>query len=153
MPSEFKHIVRIVNTDLEGTRQIVYALTTIKGIGIKLARVIVGKANINPKTRVGFLSDAEIERVAEIVKDVGGNDFPSWLLNRTKDGQTGKNLHLIGSDLVLQVKTDIDEMKDIRSWKGFRHAYGLKVRGQRTKATGRTGKAIGVRVKKARVRQ
>ena len=153
MPSEFKHIVRIVNTDLEGTRKIVYALTAIKGIGIKLAKVIVDKANINPKTRVGLLSDAEIEKVTAIVKDLESHDFPSWLLNRAKDGQTGKNLHLIGSDLVLQVKTDIDEMKNIRSWKGFRHAYGLKVRGQRTKATGRTGKAIGVRVKKARARQ
>ncbi len=153
MSREFKHIVRIVNTDLEGTRRIVYALTVIKGIGIKLAKVIVDKANINPKTRVGFLSDAEIEKVTEIVKDLGSYEFPGWLLNRAKDSQTGKNLHLIGSDLVLQAKTDIDGMKNIRSWKGVRHAYGLKVRGQRTKATGRTGKAIGVRVKKARARQ
>ena len=49
MPKEFQHIIRIVNTDLYGTQKIVYALTNIKGIGIKLANVIVKKANIDPK--------------------------------------------------------------------------------------------------------
>ncbi|NLE05551.1 MAG: 30S ribosomal protein S13, partial [Crenarchaeota archaeon] len=35
----------------------------------------------------------------------------------------------------------------IRSWRGYRHAYGLKVRGQRTKTTGRAGKSLGVKKK------
>jgi small subunit ribosomal protein S13 len=38
-------------------------------------------------------------------------------------------------------------MKDTKSWRGYRHAYGLKVRGQRTKTTGRAGKALGVKKK------
>jgi len=42
---------------------------------------------------------------------------------------------------------DIDKMKEIKSWRGYRHAYGLKVRGQRTKTTGRAGKALGVKKK------
>jgi len=42
---------------------------------------------------------------------------------------------------------DIEQMKNIKSWKGYRHAYGLKVRGQRTKTTGRAGKALGVKKK------
>ncbi len=153
MPKEIQHIVRIANTDLYGTQKVVYALTNIKGIGIKLANVIVKKANIDPKTRVGFLSETEVEKIKGILKDLRKHGVPSWLLNHTKDHQTGKHLHLIGSDLVLQTKTDIDEMKDIRSWRGFRHAYGLKVRGQRTRTTGRTGKAIGVKFKKTRTQQ
>jgi len=153
MPKEFQHIIRIVNTDLYGTQKIVYALTNIKGIGIKLANVIVKKANIDPKTRVGFLSETEVEKIKGILNDLSRHGVPSWLLNRTKDCQTGKHLHLIGSDLILQTKTDIDRMKNIRSWRGFRHAYGLKVRGQRTRTTGRTGKAIGVKFKKTRTRQ
>ena len=153
MPKEFQHIIRIVNTDLYGTQKVVYALTNVKGIGIKLANVIVKKANIDPKTRVGFLSETEIEKIKGILKDLKKHDVPSWLLNRTKDCQTGKHLHLIGSDLILQTKTDIDQMKNIRSWRGFRHAYGLKVRGQRTRTTGRTGKAIGVKFKKTRTQQ
>jgi len=153
MSKEFRHIIRIANTDLDGTQKVVYALTNVKGIGIKMANVIVKKANIDPTTRVGFLSETETEKIKGIIKDLGKYDVPSWLLNRAKDSQTGKHLHLIGSDLVLQTKTDIDEMKDIRSWRGFRHAYGLKVRGQHTRATGRTGKAIGVKFKKIRTQQ
>jgi len=68
-------------------------------------------------------------------------------MNRQKDIETGKDMHLISADLVLKVKTDIDDAKSIRSWRGYRHAYGLKVRGQRTKTTGRQGKSLGVKKK------
>nr|HDO80640.1 30S ribosomal protein S13 [Candidatus Bathyarchaeota archaeon] len=74
--------------------------------------------------------------------------IPSWMLNRQKDLETGKDLHLIGSQLALTVKNDIELMKRIRCWKGVRHALGLKVRGQRTKTTGRKGQTVGVRRKK-----
>jgi len=73
------------------------------------------------------------------------------MLNRRKDIQTGKDLHLLGSDLQLRVKDDIDVMKETRSWKGDRHARGLKVRGQRTKTTARKGRSVGV--SRSRVRQ
>jgi len=56
-------------------------------------------------------------------------------------------MHLLSADLVLRTKMDIDDAKNIRSWRGYRHAYGLKVRGQRTKTTGRAGKALGVKKK------
>ncbi|TMI37957.1 30S ribosomal protein S13, partial [Candidatus Bathyarchaeota archaeon] len=46
-----------------------------------------------------------------------------------------------------KIKSDVDLMKDIRSWKGVRHSLGLKVRGQRTRTTGRSGKAVGVKKK------
>jgi small subunit ribosomal protein S13 len=46
--------------------------------------------------------------------------------------------------LTLSTKTDIDFMTDIRTWKGVRHSLGLKVRGQRTRTTGRKGRAVGV---------
>jgi small subunit ribosomal protein S13 len=69
------------------------------------------------------------------------------MLNRSKDMQTGKDIHIIGADLTLQTKTDIEEMKNIKSWRGYRHAYGLRVRGQHTRTTGRSGKALGVKKK------
>ncbi|MCK5562814.1 30S ribosomal protein S13, partial [Candidatus Bathyarchaeota archaeon] len=50
------------------------------------------------------------------------------------------------------IKSDIEELKKTRSWRGYRHAYGLKVRGQKTRTTGRSGKAMGVR-KKALMRR
>jgi len=147
MSKEFKHIVRIAETDLDGTLKTNHALSNIKGVGIGLADVIVKKAGASPDTRIGFLSDTEIEKLEDIIRKPGKYGIPGWLLNRPKDTETGKDLHLIGSDLTLQIKNDIEEMKKIRSWRGYRHAYGLKVRGQRTKVTGRTGKAVGVKKK------
>jgi small subunit ribosomal protein S13 len=96
---------------------------------------------------MGFLSVAEVEKIEDVIKNPTSYGVPKWLLNRRKDMETGKDLHLLGTDLIVQTKDDIDQMKKIRSWKGFRHSYGLKVRGQRTKTTGRAGKAMGVKKK------
>ncbi len=147
MSREFQHIIRFAGSDIQGTLPVTYALTNVKGIGVKLANAIVEKSGINPETRMGFLSSADVEKIEDIVTNPAKYGIPSWLLNRRKDIETGKNLHLLGSDLVFQIKNDIDQMKKMRSWKGIRHSYGLKVRGQRTKTTGREGKAMGVKKK------
>jgi small subunit ribosomal protein S13 len=147
MSREFQHIIRFAGTDIQGSQPVTYALTSVKGVGIKLANAIVEKSGINPQTRMGFLSAAEVEKIEDILTNPTRYGIPTWLLNRQKDMETGKDIHLLSSDLVLQTKNDIDQMKKIRSWKGFRHSYGLKVRGQRTKTTGRKGKAMGVKKK------
>jgi len=152
MPREFQHIIRFAGTDIEGTQPVTYALTNVKGIGIKLANAIVEKAGIDPATRMGLLSSAEVEKLEEIITNPVKYDIPMWLLNRRKDLETGKDIHLLSSDLVLQTKNDIDQMKKIRSCKGVRHSYGLKVRGQKTRTTGRKGKAIGVKKKEVKRR-
>ncbi|MDI9609558.1 MAG: 30S ribosomal protein S13, partial [Candidatus Verstraetearchaeota archaeon] len=56
----------------------------------------------------------------------------------------GQDQHLLGSDLVVGMKSDIDLMRKIRSWRGVRHSLGLKVRGQCTRTTGRFGPSVGV---------
>ncbi len=147
MSREFNHILRIADTDLDGTLKVGYALSNIKGVGIRLAQAILRKANINPETRIGFLSDAEVEKLEDIIANPAKHGFPGWLLNRPKDIETGNDHHLIGPDLDLQVKSDIEELKKSKSWRGYRHAYSLKVRGQRTRTTGRKGKAMGVKRK------
>jgi len=147
MSKEFRHIVRIIDTDVDGTLKAPYALTKIKGVNLNLANVILKKAGINADVRAGFLTETEVEKIEEIIKDPAKHGLPSWLLNRRKDLKTGKDMHLISADLVLRTKMDIDQMKEIKSWRGYRHAYGLKVRGQRTRTTGRKGKAVGVRRK------
>jgi len=145
MPEEFRHIIRIANTDLDGSLKLAHALTGVKGIGIRLANVIVEKAGLDPEVRLGFLSDLNVDKIEDIIANPTKYGLPGWLLNRQKDMEIGKDRHLIGPDLVLQVKTDIDNMKTIKSWRGFRHAYGLKVRGQRTKTTARSKKPLGVK--------
>ncbi len=145
MSREFRHIVRVIDTDLDGTHRVDYALTKIKGVGSRFARAVIQKAEVDPSTRVGFLSDDEVKRIEDVLLNPGRYGIAEWLLNRRKDLQTGKDLHLLTADLTLRAKADIDFMKEIKSWKGIRHIYGLKVRGQRTKTTGRSGKAVGVR--------
>ncbi len=147
MSQEFRHILRIAGSDVAGTLKAVYALTEIKGISISLSNAILKKANVNPDLRVGFLSESDITKIEEVIDDPTKYNLPAWLFNRRKDADTGKDIHLTSADLVLKTKTDIEQQKDIRSWRGYRHAYSLKVRGQHTKTTGRAGKALGVKKK------
>ncbi|MGQ9565906.1 MAG: 30S ribosomal protein S13 [Candidatus Bathyarchaeales archaeon] len=147
MSKEFRHIVRITETDLPGTEKLAYVLPNINGIGVNLAHAIIRKAGINPEIRVGMLTEAEVEKIEDIIRNPDKYGLPPWYFNRQKDLDTGKNLHLIGSELLLRKKMDIEQMKNLKSWRGYRHAYGLKVRGQRTKTTGRSGKALGVKKK------
>jgi small subunit ribosomal protein S13 len=147
MSQEFRHILRIAGSDVAGTLKAVYALTEIKGISISLSNAILRKANVNPDVRVGFLTESDIDKIEEIIQDPSKHNIPVWLFNRRKDGETGKDIHLTTSQLVLKTKNDIEQEKTIRSWRGYRHAYSLKVRGQHTKTTGRAGKALGVKKK------
>ena len=147
MAQEFRHIVRVAGTDLDGSRKLEYGLTRIKGLGINLSKAVVKKSNFSKDLRVGDLTDADVQKVEDVLRNPRKYDIPDWLLNRRKDLETGEDLHLIGPDLTLRIKTDIDDMKQIRSWKGTRHSLGLKVRGQRTKTSARTGRAVGVKKK------
>lgn len=147
MSEEFRYRLRIIDTDVDGTLKTAYALSRVKGINLSLANAILMKAGISPDKRAGFLTETEVEKVEEIVKDPAGHGLPPWLLNRRKDAETGKDGHLISADLVLRTKMDIEQQKIIKSWRGYRHAYGLRVRGQHTKTTGRAGKALGVKKK------
>ncbi|MEM1550399.1 MAG: 30S ribosomal protein S13 [Candidatus Bathyarchaeia archaeon] len=150
MATEFKHIVRLIDRDIDGSKTVVDAISDIKGVGLRLAKIIAHKVGVPPTTRIGFLSSEKIEEIEKIVKNLSKSDLPSWLFNRRKDLETGEDRHLISSDIDLTVKTDIEREKTLWSWRGYRHAYSLKVRGQKTRTTGRTGKTIGVSKKRAR---
>jgi len=147
MSQEYRHILRIMGTDVQGTLKTVYALTAIKGVSMGLSNAILKKAGVNPDVRVGLLTETEINKIEEIIKEPTKYNLPTWLFNKRKNAETGKDIHIISADLVLRTKMDIDEAKAIRSWRGYRHAYGLKVRGQHTKTTGRAGKSLGVKKK------
>lgn len=151
MSSSFRHIVRIIDADLKGEDKLVYALTRVRGIGINTSYAILRNAGIDPEMRVGVLQDSDIKRIEEALASASST-FPTHMLNRRKDPFTGNDLHLLGSDLVVGMKSDIDLMKKMKSWKGVRHSVGLKVRGQCTRTTGRFGAAVGV-ARKAIVQQ
>lgn len=148
--SEFKHIVRIAGKDLDGNKKVAFALADIKGVGQNLAHSILSNLKIEPKLRLGNLSDSQISNVQDAIKNPAKIGLPEWMTNRRKDIETGTTLHLIGSDLEFTVRSDIEREKNVLSWRGIRHSLGLKVRGQRTRTTGRKGRTIGV--KKAEIK-
>jgi small subunit ribosomal protein S13 len=151
MSREFNYIVRLHGTNIDGTKMVPYALTEVKGVGIRLARSIVKQLGLDATERLGSLSDADVKKLETAIDDPASIGLPSWMLNRRKDPMTGDDLHVLASDLDLMNKDDVDLMRETRSWKGERHARGLKVRGQHTKTTGRTGRSVGV--SKAKVKQ
>jgi small subunit ribosomal protein S13 len=147
MSQEYRYIIRIMGTDVQGTLKTSYAVAQVKGVSSSLSNAVIKKAGVNPDLRVGFLTESDVSKIEDVIRDPAKYSIPTWLFNRRKDTETGKDTHLLSADLALKNKTDIDGAKEIRSWRGYRHAYSLKVRGQRTKTTGRAGKALGVKKK------
>jgi len=143
-----KPIVRIGDVDLRGDKSVAYALADIKGIGVNTAYGICWKLGVDPHKKLGLLTEAEIRKLDAAVRDMAKLGFPGWFMNRPRDPETGADIHLIGSDLLVKVKMDIELLKKIKCWRGIRHMLGLKVRGQKTRTTGRTGMTVGVRRRK-----
>ncbi len=142
---EFRHIVRIAGKDVDGNKKLVVSLSEIKGIGYNFAQLLLERIKIDPNMRTGYLSDEGVQRIEEALSDPS-KILPIWYLNRRKDLETGIDKHLIASDLEITIRNDIEREKGVLSWRGVRHMYGLKVRGQRTRTTGRKkGGTIGVR--------
>ncbi len=151
--SEFRHVVRLGGRDLNGKKKVLAALADIKGIGFSTANAVLNKLNIDADVRLGSLSENDLNRIDDYVRNLQSKvEFP-YLLNRRKDPSSGSNIHLIGSDLDFVVKDDIRREKEVMSWRGIRHSLGLKVRGQRTRTTGRKGLTVGVRKGVARSAQ
>ena len=137
-------MIRIVGNDIPGEKKMIVGLTQIKGVGYMFANTILSILKINPDQRIGYLSPEEIQSIESIIKNPSTSNFPSWFLNRRKDVETGEDKHLITSDIAFTIRNDIEREKTNGSWRGYRHMFGLKVRGQRTRCTGRKGGAVGV---------
>lgn len=144
----FRHLVRISGKDIRGDKQILNGLTMIRGIGPRMAHIVLKKAAIHPDKYVGLLTEEEIKKIDEIIKEPVKFGIPSWFVNHTKERVSGKDIHIIESQLALYDRNDIDRLKKLRTYRGIKHAAGHKVRGQRTKSTGRGGRSLGVSRKK-----
>lgn len=143
--AEYKHILRIAGKDVEGSKKLIVAISEVKGVGYNFAQVLTQSLNINPNIRVGFLTDAEIREIERAISDPKVAALPDWYLNRRKDMDSGSSNHIITSDLDFASSNDIEREKLVMSWRGYRHMFGLRVRGQRTRTTGRKGGAVGVK--------
>ncbi len=111
-------MARISGIDLPREKRIDIGLTSIFGIGRKLALDILGKAGVAIETRVKDLSDQEVSKIASVLQSE----------------------YVVEGDLRRQVQMNIKRLMDIGCYRGLRHRRGLPVRGQRTHTNARTRK-------------
>ncbi|HEU0266686.1 MAG TPA: 30S ribosomal protein S13 [Candidatus Saccharimonadaceae bacterium] len=117
-------MARIAGVTIPTEKQVQIALTYIYGVGPKHARDILAAAKIGPTTRVKDLTEAEEQKLREIID----RDY------------------VVEGDLQRLVTNNIKRLKDIGAYRGLRHKAGLPTRGQRTRTNARTrkGRAIAV---------
>ncbi len=139
-------LVRILSHDIEGKIKLYPGLTKIKGISWGISNAICVKLGLDKNKTVGALTDDELKKITDFVEN--NLDVPQFLINRRKDFETGKDFHLVGSNLDLRKEFDIKRLKKIKSRRGIRHVAGLPVRGQRTKSHFRKNKSKGAGIRK-----
>jgi len=148
---ETKYFVRIANTDLVGSKSIYLALHKIKGISFMFANAVCAATNVPKSKKAGELSEKEISQLTQAITNPAKFNIPTWLLNRRKDYDTGIDKHILTSDIDFTKEFDIRRLQKIKSNRGLRHAWGLPVRGQKTKSNFRKNKkkvSLGVKRKK-----
>ena len=111
-------MARIAGVDLPREKRAEIGLTYIYGIGRATANEILAKAEINPDVRIKDLSDDEVNTLRRIID----TDF------------------LVEGDLRREIALNIKRLRDIKCYRGTRHAKGLPLRGQKTKTNARTRK-------------
>jgi small subunit ribosomal protein S18e len=165
--TQFQYIIRLLNTNIDGKRKIQYAMMAIKGIGARYSNLVLKKADIDLNKRyvflfhftnsqitssntlsAGELTNDELERVVTIMQNPRQYKIPDWFLNRQKDIKDGKYSQVIANGLDNKFREDLERLKKIRAHRGLRHYWGIRVRGQHTKTTGRKGRVMGVAKKK-----
>merc|ERR1711874_830936 len=138
----------ILNTNIDGRIKVMFAITSIKGVGRRYANIVLKKADIEVTKRAGELSDEEVEKLITIMQNPRHYKIPDWFLNRQKDCKDGKTNQVMANILDNKLREDLERLKKIRAHRGLRHYWGVRVRGQHTKTTGRRGRTVGVSKKK-----
>ena len=112
-------MARIAGVDIPRNKKVAYSLRYVYGIGYSQAINICDKAGVKLDTRVRDLKEKEVMAVRKAITD----------LEIKVEGE-------LRSEVAMNVK----RLKDIGSYRGFRHRRGLPVNGQRTKTNARTRK-------------
>ncbi|KAI5293611.1 ribosomal 40S subunit protein S18B [Ascosphaera acerosa] len=146
--SNFQYILRLLNTNVDGKQKIMYALTKIKGVGRRYSNLVCKKADVDLSKRAGDITTEELERIVTIIQNPTQYKIPTWFLNRQRDITDGKDTQVLANNMESKLREDLERLKKIRAHRGLRHYWGLRVRGQHTKTTGRRGRTVGVSKKK-----
>lgn len=124
LPEKFQHILRVMNTNIDGQLKIMYAITSIKGVGRRYANVVCKKADIDLNKRAGELTEDEVEKLVTVMSNPRQYKIPDWFLNRQKDVDDGKHSQLMSGALETKLREDLERLKRIRSHRGIRHYWG-----------------------------
>lgn len=108
-------MARLAGVELQDNWKLDFALTRIKGIGWTLSKKILSSLKIDVHKRVSELNSEDISKLATEIEK-----YP------------------IEGELLRRVKSDIQRLKAIGSYRGIRHSRNLPVRGQRTRHNART---------------
>jgi small subunit ribosomal protein S13 len=152
---EFKAILRVADKEVKGEVTTGHAIAKASGSSFMFANAILKVLKLDSEKKIGYSTNADLDKIEDVMKHPSKYGIPSWLFNRRKDIDTGEDMHVVSSDLELAKKFDIRRLRRIKCYIGTRHSRkdkGLKVkaRGQRTRTTGRKKKkSVGV-IKKNR---
>ena len=129
-PDKFQHILRVQNTNIDGTRNIMFAMTAIRGIGRRFSNLICKKADIDLSKvnqsrsldrmnhsviqRAGQLDDDEIKRMETIMLNPRQYKIPDWFLNRQKDWKDGTFGQCISNGLDTKLREDLERLKKVK---------------------------------------
>jgi len=137
-------IVRILNTDLIANKNLLYGLTGITGVSYTFSKAVLAALGLDAKRKLASLTNEEIEKIEDCLKNPQKYGIPSFVYNRKRDPEIGIDRHLVGPDVKIMESFDIKKEIELKTYKGFRHTQGLPVRGQRTRSHFRRGRAVGV---------
>lgn len=149
----FQHILRLLNTNVDGKEKVMFALTRIKGVGRRYSNIVIKKVPsllqnnltsgrcgsqqtvLSPHlfyscypcadltSSAGELTTEELERIVTIIQNPTHYKIPEWFLNRQKDIIDGKNSQLLANALDNKLREDLERLKKIRAHRGVRHSF------------------------------
>jgi small subunit ribosomal protein S13 len=124
-------LVRVLGKDIRGDKKVAAGITGIKGISWAFSNAVCKCLELDGNKKIQELTKEELAKLEEFANHP---KIPGFLKNRQRDFEDGEDKHLLSVDLKLRNEFDVKRLRKIKSYKGSRHAAGLPVRGQRTRA-------------------
>merc|ERR1712159_495808 len=105
------HIIRLVNTNIDGKEKIGFALTRIKGIGKRFANLVCKKGEGDLTKRAGEFSAEKLEKLMEIVTNAQAYKIPVWFLNNQKEYVDGNHSQVTAAAIDGLMRDTLERLK------------------------------------------
>ena len=108
--------MRVAGITIPNEKRLDIGLTVIHGIGRAQAAKVLEATGIDASRKAKDVTEKEEMAIRDLIEST----------------------YTIEGDMKRQVSTNVKRLRDIKSYRGMRHARGLPGRGQRTKTNSRT---------------